>query len=158
MRSPKINQPIGRQLEVDAKHRPDVIELALGDGSDVHILVENRCDALRTLGCRTIIEHARSVIEMVLLDLLDDRLRHTLGLLASLLGGQRLGLGRCRLGGNSSRNANGSRQATTIIASCLELVNVDEAIVLIGATFALDRKSTRLNSSHSSVSRMPSSA
>jgi len=30
--------------------------------------------------------------------------------------------------------------------------------LLVGGIFGLDRKSTRLNSSHSSVSRMPSSA
>ena len=34
----------------------------------------------------------------------------------------------------------------------------NQAVVLVFYPFTLDRKSTRLNSSHSSVSRMPSSA
>ena len=39
----------------------------------------------------------------------------------------------------------------------MAVTNAISAIVMVGAMLA-DRKSTRLNSSHSSVSRMPSSA
>ena len=50
------------------------------------------------------------------------------------------------------------------LAAALEAHRVPHALVFVGAKElpraldALDRKSTRLNSSHTSVSRMPSSA
>ena len=57
----------------------------------------------------------------------------------------------------------GLTQITTIgVSTGISLTNVSTQYVSgslgVGVTSPLDRKSTRLNSSHSSVSRMPSSA
>ena len=50
-------------------------------------------------------------------------------------------------------SAEGKEAATFAAKRCLRF-----GVVLLGFQIAIDRKSTRLNSSHSSVSRMPSSA
>ena len=39
-----------------------------------------------------------------------------------------------------------------------EIINSGENVLLCDCRFDLDRKSTRLNSSHTDISRMPSSA
>ena len=121
------------ESEVDTEHRFDVIELALGHLGDIQILVEDRGFAF-PLGSRAIIEHTRSCIKVVLCDLLLDSFGHVLRGFSRLLGGQSLG---GRLGDNNLGNGNlGASEATTVVASCLELVDVNELVSLVGATLA----------------------
>ena len=68
--------------------------------------------------------------------------------LKSLSVGQRVGL--------LVKALNGAKRTNEALARCSDGEAMVE--VLLDASNKLDRKSTRLNSSHSSVSRMPSSA
>lgn len=123
------------ESEVDTEHRLDVIELALGHVGDVKILIED-ADFPFALRCRTIVEDARSIVEVVLSDLPLNDFGDALRLLSGLLGGKLFA--DCRFDCLGYGNLGASGEATAVVAGDLELVDVDEAIVLIGTTFALN--------------------